>query len=243
MSETVTEYLTNSTDLKTVADAIRTKTGGTENLTYPDGFASAIAGIGSDCNATAGDILQGKTALAGSAKVTGNIQSLGATTYYPSGSDQTINSGKYISGNQTIKAVTTNLSAANIKKGFTAKVGYSGSAGAIASINGSCVPVSLNLTQNSSCYVPFMFITSDAFPVGFYWVGGGWRCQVGGASSKQFVVPCPIRMTYYESDTSGQATMDFAVNTVYTLSPKNATAGTASIGSTQIWKIVKWEAI
>lgn len=37
------EYLTNDTDLKKVADAIREKGGTTEKLTYPGGFAAAIA--------------------------------------------------------------------------------------------------------------------------------------------------------------------------------------------------------
>lgn len=39
------EYLTNDTDLKKVADAIRTKGGTTDPLVYPDGFAEAIGNI------------------------------------------------------------------------------------------------------------------------------------------------------------------------------------------------------
>ena len=39
------EYLTNTTDLTSVADAIRAKSGQTGQLIYPDGFASAVAGI------------------------------------------------------------------------------------------------------------------------------------------------------------------------------------------------------
>ena len=39
------EYLTNTTDLTKVADAIRAKSGQTGQLIYPDGFASAVAGI------------------------------------------------------------------------------------------------------------------------------------------------------------------------------------------------------
>ena len=39
------EYLTNTTDLTLVADAIRTKGGTTELLTYPDGFVTAIQAI------------------------------------------------------------------------------------------------------------------------------------------------------------------------------------------------------
>lgn len=39
------EYLTNDTDLKKVADAIRTKGGTADPLVYPDGFAEAIRNI------------------------------------------------------------------------------------------------------------------------------------------------------------------------------------------------------
>lgn len=39
------EYLTNTTDLTSVANAIRTKGGTTELLTYPDGFVTAIQTI------------------------------------------------------------------------------------------------------------------------------------------------------------------------------------------------------
>lgn len=40
-----TEYLTNDIELTSVADAIREKSGQTGQLIYPDGFASAVAGI------------------------------------------------------------------------------------------------------------------------------------------------------------------------------------------------------
>ena len=39
------EYLTNNTDLKKVADAIREKGGTSEALQYPDGFVAAIGEI------------------------------------------------------------------------------------------------------------------------------------------------------------------------------------------------------
>ena len=39
------EYLTNTTDLTKVASAIREKVGTSDPLVYPDGFASAVAGI------------------------------------------------------------------------------------------------------------------------------------------------------------------------------------------------------
>lgn len=39
------DYLTNDTDLKKVADAIRAKAGVTDSLVFPDGFVSSISGI------------------------------------------------------------------------------------------------------------------------------------------------------------------------------------------------------
>nr|DAH82952.1 MAG TPA: hypothetical protein [Caudoviricetes sp.] len=39
------DYLTNDTDLKKVADAIRSKAGVTDSLVFPDGFVSSISGI------------------------------------------------------------------------------------------------------------------------------------------------------------------------------------------------------
>lgn len=51
-------------------------------------------------------------------KYTGSIQSKGAQTYTPTTSDQTIASGVYLSGAQTI-AGSPNLVASNIAKGVT----------------------------------------------------------------------------------------------------------------------------
>lgn len=59
----------------------------------------------------------------GSGKVTQNITTKAAATYYATTSDQTISSGQYLSGAQTIKKLTqTNLTGANIKPGVTISV-------------------------------------------------------------------------------------------------------------------------
>lgn len=61
-----------------------------------------------------------------------------AATYNTSSSDQTIAAGNYLTGAQTIKAVTTtNLSAANIKSGVTVQVGDSNDSDRIASVAGT----------------------------------------------------------------------------------------------------------
>lgn len=61
-----------------------------------------------------------------------------AQTIHPSTSDQTIASGRYLSGAQTIKAVTlSNLTAANIKSGVTVTVGDSTDSDCVASVTGT----------------------------------------------------------------------------------------------------------
>lgn len=74
-----------------------------------------INGIG---NATANNILKDKTAYVKGQTITGTIPSKGATTYTPNTKDQTIASGNYLSGVQTIKG-DANLVAGNIAKGKT----------------------------------------------------------------------------------------------------------------------------
>ncbi len=72
----------------------------------------------SDANAVAGNILSGKTAYVNGSKITGSMPSRSATTYTPGTSNQTIASGQYLSGAQTIKG-DSNLVASNIAKGKT----------------------------------------------------------------------------------------------------------------------------
>ena len=61
-----------------------------------------------------------------------------ATTYNTSTSDQTIASGTYLTGAQTIKAVTTaNIDAGNIKKGVVVTVGDANSATRIKNVTGT----------------------------------------------------------------------------------------------------------
>ena len=94
-------------------------------------LASQTAGT-----ATSSTMLNGSTAVVNGQTVTGNIPSKAAATIYPSTSDQTISAGQYLSGAQTIKAVSTsNLSAGNIKTGVTVKV--SNGNGDIASVAGT----------------------------------------------------------------------------------------------------------
>ena len=78
----------------------------------------------------------------------GTIQSLNATTYNVSSSDTIISAGKYLAGNQTIRAVkitektgstatATTISASSIKKGMTIQIGDAGNATRILNVAGT----------------------------------------------------------------------------------------------------------
>lgn len=71
-----------------------------------------------DATATAAQILSPYTAYVATGKVTGTIPSQGAQTITPSTSTQTIQSGRYLSGAQTILG-DSNLTASNIKSGVS----------------------------------------------------------------------------------------------------------------------------
>ena len=93
----MTVYRTNDTDLKKVADAIRAKGGTSANLTYPNGFVSAIQNIPSGGGASIGTkSVTNSSATATSIEFSGlsgqpiaffvrtstQISSSGSTTYY-----------------------------------------------------------------------------------------------------------------------------------------------------------------
>lgn len=111
------------------------------NRGYTDNLKISLARlIPNDANITSSaTMLQGTTAYDSDGKLyTGSIASKTSATYNTSSSDQTISSGQYLSGDQTIRAVTTsNITAANVKKGVTVKVGDSASAGRIINLTGT----------------------------------------------------------------------------------------------------------
>ncbi len=82
-------------------------------LTTKDNEINRLKGLG---NVASNQMLKGYTALVKGSVVTGTIPSKGATTYTPGTQNQTIASGNYLSGTQTIKG-DANLVAGNIAKG------------------------------------------------------------------------------------------------------------------------------
>ena len=86
---------------------------------------------------TAGYINSG-TAGNASVSLQASVTTKAAATIHPSTSDQSIASGTYTTGAQTIKAVTTsNLTAENIKSGVVVQIGDSTDADCVASITGT----------------------------------------------------------------------------------------------------------
>lgn len=239
------EYITTDTELKTVADAIRGKTGGSANLSYPDGFASAIQGIGSfgADGASASDIKSGKKAYVGTSPVTGTMPVVGATNWDAWGTDRQIIAGNSCtSGAQVINAVTAqNLAAANVKNGVT--IAVKSGTNTITSVTGTLQEAYTSMPRSSSCYCPFMFNTADTRDVRFYWDGSGFRVSAADSGSKSFIVPCRIQMAFYAESTSGSLSyVTFEPGYVYTLARVNDSAATITgTGvSTSVYKVYSW---
>lgn len=85
---------------------------------------------------TAGYISSG-TAGNASVSLQASVTTKAAATIHPSTSDQTIASGTYTTGAQTIKAVTHNLDASKILSGTTLKIGDSSDDDCVASVAGT----------------------------------------------------------------------------------------------------------
>ena len=94
-------------------------------------------------NVTAAGYVSEGTAGNASVSLTADVTTKAAETYHPSSSDQTVAASQYLTGAQTIKAVTTSgLSASNIVAGVTVKVGDADDDDRIASVQGTAqIPV------------------------------------------------------------------------------------------------------
>lgn len=102
--------------------------------THPDPTVSVDANglITASHTQTAGYVVAGTT------QSTLQLTTVEAATYNTSSSDRVINSGAYLSGNQTIKAVkTSNITAANVKYNVVAKVGDANDDDRIVGVTGT----------------------------------------------------------------------------------------------------------
>lgn len=129
-----------------------------------DRIAGVTGTFTSDANATAGDMLSGKTGYVNGSKVTGSISSKSAATYNTSASDQSIAAGQYLSGAQTVKAVTTsNIDAANIKSGVVVKVGDANSAGRIKNVTGTYKSTPTLTTSTTVTMIPETTVSENGY--------------------------------------------------------------------------------
>ena len=134
------QYLSGTQTIAGDADLISANIKAGKNIFGVAGDANVVDT--SDGTATASQILSGKVAYVDGAKITGTIPSKTAQTYTPKTTNQTIASGQYLSGTQTIKG-DANLVPANIKKG----VSIFGVAGSLV-----IIPYTAEWTQRTSSF-------------------------------------------------------------------------------------------
>ena len=112
-------YVTNTSELTSIANAIRTKGGTSASLEWPTGFISAISNMEvsgggtdiSDTTATASDVLSGKYFYnASGTKTEGSIVTKTSSNLSASGDTVTVPAGYYAS--QVTKAVSAGSSTA-----------------------------------------------------------------------------------------------------------------------------------
>lgn len=128
-----------------------------------------LQGEGGSGNATAADILAGKTASTDAGDVVGNIPTKGAQTYVPGTVDQVISKGQYIGENQIIKG-DSNLKSENIVQGKT-----------IFGVEGSAITFS---AKNTRLFKPADILTD--FDIYSYSVStGGWASGLNPETSLQ----------------------------------------------------------
>ncbi len=120
----------SATPAASITGTAATVSTGTNTLTLSKTVSNTPqVSAGYVANGTAGD---------SSVSLTANVTTKAAATYHPSSSQQTIASGTYLTGTQTINAVTTtNLTAANIKNGVTVQVGDSSDSDSVTSVTGT----------------------------------------------------------------------------------------------------------
>ena len=161
----------------------------------------------------------------------GNVEAVALTTkaaatYNTSTSDQTIAAGQYLTGAQTIKAVTTaNISAANIKTGVTITVGDANSSTRIANVAGT--------------YTAANTVSSGQTAAAAAQIRSGYSAWVAGAEVKGSMGDGTV-VASVSSNTGGSASMaatgftasSSATNYYVTLSTSAGSVKAKAVGGT-----------
>lgn len=247
------EYFVYTDELTSIANAIRSRGNTSAALAYPAGFVTAINNLTSGCNVTAAQMLSGKKAMNSNNQViTGTITSKAAATYNASESDRTIAAETYLSGAQTITAITTkNITAGNIKKGVTIKVGDSSDKDRIITKTGTMVP----LYWGAATWCPFMWYndtvqvpkqqtmagessgTAAEKASGYNFLSYG----VLGSTSKAFRVPFETKITFYNSSNATKtSTATLETGVTYQMQHNDSQIiGSITQGGTSVARIYK----
>lgn len=151
-------------------------------------FGTPIDNFG---DATAADVAAGKTFTSTAGlKVTGTMSSKTAETYTPGTSDQSIASGQYLSGAQTIKG-DSNLVAENIKSGVSifgvagTYAGSGGSSGGIQAQRITSASETITISGNGTVKVwGYGFKSSQVGGTTYAFVGDGYYFGSYGTPSK-----------------------------------------------------------
>ena len=143
----------------------------------------------------------------GSGRVSQSLTTKGAATYYPKASSQTIGANQWLSGVQTISAISqTNLSAANIKKGVT--ISISNGNGNVWSVTGTWegyIPETTDLYYRGTYgqYGTLDFYTAPTSPTCVSLDSGQVTFNTGQLNTEYlrvaFVTPVAINMASYTS--------------------------------------------
>ena len=191
---------------------------------------------------------------------TSQLTTQAAQTIHPSTTDQTIASGKYLTGAQTVEAVTTtNLTAENIVSGVTVKVGDSTDDDCVASVTGTAsgggFTATITHTVGGSIRYPyiivndeqtghyangdtFQFKSGDTFSIRVYGTRGGGSLYINGVTVRSsqgsftYVWTPPSCDLEIEIKTSGSGSVDITYPVMHIT--ENGTYNVSEYGDAEV---------